>query len=302
MRRLGNLARVVALLMPFLGWVGGASAQPDAMVREEMHRVPVQRADGIVQMIPMRLCLPRAGSALPLAMLHHGMPRDDAERARLVLFPCDAEPVRWFLREGFAVGMPLRRGYGPEGGAWAEAFYCRPADFRTSAGEAARDMEAALGYASTLPDIDATRPALVIGLSAGGWGALGLASRNPAGVGAILNFAGGIGGRAGWTPNTNCGVETLVKLAGAFGTTARVPSLWLYAANDSFFSPEIATAMHQAFTAGGGLAELVLLPAWGSDGHRLFFAPSGSETWGPIVASFLRKASIRHQREDTSPR
>jgi dienelactone hydrolase len=293
MHEIRILARIAALVMLLLVASAATVAQLDGAAREQLHRVPVRSADGAVQVITMRLCLPPGSTPLPLAMVNHGMPRDEAERAHYAPYPCDAEAIRWFVSQGFAVAVPIRRGYGPEGGTWAEEFYCRPADFATSAREAARDMDAALGFARGLPEIDAARPAIVVGQSAGGWGALAFASRNPHGVAAIVNFAGGVGGRAGWMPNTNCGVDFLVKEAGEFGTTARVPSLWLYTANDSFFAPEIANAMHRAFTASGGGAELAMLPAWGGDGHRLFFGQSGSDTWGPVVAGFLHRIGFR---------
>jgi len=64
------------------------------------------------------------------------------------------------------------------------------------------------------------------------------------------------------------------------------------ARNDSFFAPAIARAMHQSFTAGGGDAGLTVLPPWGEDGHLMFFGRSGSETWGPVVAEFLRRTGV----------
>src|SRR3954471_9802124 len=225
MLMLGRLASDTALLIALLGATGGVRAEPISAVREQMHEVPVHGSDGIVQPIPMRLCLPQAGTPAPLALLNHGMPRDSAERARYAPYPCDAEPVRWFLAQGFAVAMPLRRGYGAAGGPWAEAFSCTVPDFAAVARESARDMEAAIGYARSLTDIDATRPAVIVGQSAGGWGVLALASRNLAGVGAVVNFASGIGGRAQRVPNTNCRVDLLAQGAGQFGATARIPSL-----------------------------------------------------------------------------
>ena len=63
--------------------------------------------------------------------------------------------------------------------------------------------------------------------------------------------------------------------------------LWVYAANDSFFSPKLAAAMHQAFAAAGGQAEFAAMPAFGRDGHGLFFGREGSVVWGPVVARYL---------------
>ena len=65
--------------------------------------------------------------------------------------------------------------------------------------------------------------------------------------------------------------------------------LWIYAANDSFFAPPIAAALHDRFTAAGGQAELHQVGAFGRDGHRLFVEPGGSAVWGPIVAAYLAR-------------
>ena len=63
--------------------------------------------------------------------------------------------------------------------------------------------------------------------------------------------------------------------------------LWIYAENDSFFAPPIAAAMYAAFSQNGGKAAFHQLGPYGSDGHRLFFAPGGSQVWGPLVAGYL---------------
>jgi pimeloyl-ACP methyl ester carboxylesterase len=128
---------------------------------------------------------------------------------------------------------------------------------------------------------------VVVGQSAGGWATLALAAEPPEGVGAFVAMAAG---RGGWArgPNTNCRPELLASTAGRFGATARLPMLWVYTENDSFFAPAIAKAMHEAFTAAGGRAELKQLPAWRRDGHGLFFGQTGSDTWGPLVEEFLR--------------
>jgi len=63
--------------------------------------------------------------------------------------------------------------------------------------------------------------------------------------------------------------------------------LWVYAANDSFFSPAIALAMYAAFTTAGGKATLIQPGPFDGDGHRLFFGKGGSAIWGPIVETYL---------------
>ena len=110
---------------------------------------------------------------------------------------------------------------------------------------------------------------IVVGQSAGGWAAMALSSPERARVRAIITFAAGRGGRVGGKPNNNCAPDKLVTATGDFGRTARVPMLWIYIENDTFFGPPLSKRMHQAYTEAGGNAEYHLLPAFGDDGHFL---------------------------------
>ncbi len=247
-------------------------------------RVPVTQGDGSVVQIVTRLCLPEGGARRPLVLINHGSPAQAAQRPTMSPTGCGHEAVRFFTARGHAVGLPLRRGYGASGGGWAEAFgSCNNADFHRAGLETARDMRAAIAALTARPDVP-RGPVLVVGQSAGGWGAMALASLNPPEVGGFVNMAGGRGGWRDNTPHFNCSPENLVTAAGRYGATARQPMLWVYTANDSFFAPALAARMHQAFTAAGGQARLVALGAQGRDGHSLFFAAAGSQVWGPLVA------------------
>jgi len=128
---------------------------------------------------------------------------------------------------------------------------------------------------------------LVIGNSAGGWGALALASENPAAVVGVINFSGGRGGHNHNEAGNNCAPDRLVSAAAALGKSARIPTLWLYAANDSFFSPVLAHEMEASFVAAGGIAKLDILPPVQGDGHALIFTAGASATWKSVVAAFL---------------
>jgi hypothetical protein len=105
---------------------------------------------------------------------------------------------------------------------------------------------------------------------------------------AVLNFAGGRGGNpvAG-----NCAPERLIAAAGRYGATARIPSAWLYAANDRFFDTALSRKMFDAYVGAGGRAEYVALAEFGSDGHRVFPAADGRALWQPPVEKFL--AAVR---------
>jgi dienelactone hydrolase len=136
--------------------------------------------------------------------------------------------------------------------------------------------------------IDPERVVVVV-ISTGGWGALALASRNPHGVRLVVNFAGGRGAYADGLPNSICAPDRLIKAAARFATTARVPSLWLYAANDSYFSPSFAASMAAAWNAFGRTAILKQLRAYGSEGHRIVDNRAGWKLWGEALERSLQR-------------
>jgi pimeloyl-ACP methyl ester carboxylesterase len=110
---------------------------------------------------------------------------------------------------------------------------------------------------------------VILGHSAGGWGALALAGEKLKGVSAIIAFAAGRGGHANDLPNQVCARHRLVSTAREFGKGARVPVTWLVAANDSYFSPKLSRQLADAFRSGGGSVDFHVLPASGGEGHWL---------------------------------
>ena len=171
------------------------------------------------------------------------------------------------VARGFAVLVPERLGHGATGGKYLEDQRgCDEADY-AHAGRATGDqISAALNYMHSQTFVRRDR-AVIVGHSAGGWGALALAGSDPADVAAIIVFAAGRGGRANDFPNQVCAPHTLIAAAGEFGHAARVPVSWLVAANDSYFSPDLSRKLADAFRAGGGKVDLRLLPPYDGEGH-----------------------------------
>ena len=67
--------------------------------------------------------------------------------------------------------------------------------------------------------------------------------------------------------------------------------LWIYAKNDSFFNPHLALAMFKAFTDAGGKAMYAMAPAFGKDGHHLFFGRHGADVWGKAVNEYIKRSA-----------
>ena len=231
---------------------------------------------------------PPQPGAFPLAVINHGSDQSGIQRFNYAT-PTYPISAHWFLARGYAVAVPQRPGHGETGGRYLEdQGSCENADYLGAGLGAAASIQAAIDYMTARPFVrrDGT---VAIGQSAGGWGVLALASRNPPGLAAAINVAGGRGGHSDGKPDSNCAPDRLVAAAARFGATARVPTLWLYARNDSYFPPALAQRMALAFGAAGGRAEFRLLPALTDDGHGLLESAEGAAAWEPLVAEFLRK-------------
>ena len=269
-------------MKPGLGGLLLALALPaQAALHEAVIRAPV--VAGVEHAhIDVTVYRPAGAGPFPIVVLSHGSPRDAGERRaegrqRLA---AQSEP---FVQMGFAVLVPTRRGYGESGGSWAETYgSCLSPDYYRAGLETARDLRAAVDAVRGEPWADARRVVLA-GQSAGGFGSLAAASQEFAGVLAVVNFAGGRGSQG---PDDVCGESRLVEAMGRYGAGVRVPTLWIYSANDLYFGPPVARRMHAAFTEAGGKAEFIQAPPVGHDGHAYF--ASSMNDWAPRVERFLR--------------
>jgi dienelactone hydrolase len=178
------------------------------------------------------------------------------------------------VARGFAVLVPERPGHGATGGPYLEDQRgCDEADYAHSGHATAEEISTALAYLRGQPFIRRDG-AVIIGHSAGGWGALALANADPAKIAAIIVFAAGRGGHAN-DSNQVCAPHTLLMAAGEFGHGARVPVSWLVAANDSYFSPDFSRKLADAFRAGGGNADFRVLPPYDGEGHWMAETENG---------------------------
>ncbi len=226
----------------------------------------------------------------PLVVINHGTTQN-AERRRMLEAPDFESMAQWFVRHGFVTAVPQRPGHGETGGEYREdQGGCEEADFARAGLGAAESIAAAIAYMRAQPFVRRTG-VIVVGQSAGGWAALALASRAPVGVRAAIDFAGGLGGRSWDRPDNNCAPDRLIAAAAEFGRTSRIPTLWVYTENDTYFAPRLSGAMAAAFRAAGGKADYELLPAFGDDGHFMAERPGSESAWGPVVERFL--ASLR---------
>ncbi|MBP0599908.1 prolyl oligopeptidase family serine peptidase [Herbaspirillum sp. LeCh32-8] len=227
----------------------------------------------------------------PILILNHG--RSPTNRHEPPRFRYTKQ-ARYFVERGFAVFEPTRIGYGqymtdfdPE-----ESGPCNAREFAPMALAASTETLAVLDYARQQAYVDKSR-VLLVGQSVGGYTTVAAAARNPEGVVAAINFAGGSGGDPVHHPAVPCSGARMKDMYAGFGKSTRTPMLWIYTENDLYFGPTYSRAWHEAFVKAGGQAEYHLLPPFAKNGHTLF--SSGMEVWAPLVSEFLVKMGFPGQ-------
>ncbi len=276
--------------MPALG-PQGAEGEPN---RAQQWLVPTPVPERPAHAMLFR---PAGDGPFRLALIAHATTQNVLRRAQMP--QPDYRALAGFLvARGFAVLVPERLGHGATGGAYLEdQGGCDEADYARSGRATADEIRKALDFARAQSFIRKDG-AVIVGHSAGGWGALALAGEDPKAVAAIVVFAPGRGGHANDFENRICAPHTLLTAAAAFGRNARVPVTWLVAANDTYFSPEFSRKLADAFRSGGGKGDFRALPAFGSEGHWLPETESGVK----LAAGELDRALKAHAAARRGPR
>ncbi len=230
----------------------------------------------------------KADGKLPIALITHGknLKAEENQQVRADLF---ASQARDFAARGWLSVVVIRRGYGESDGIpgvsrGAAYMSCQNADLARGFDIEADDLAAALQVISARPDADASR-VIAVGQSLGGGTVLAFAARRPAGLIGVVNVSGGV-----WRSDGNgvCDFEALTSAMATFGTRTRVPTLWLYAENDSLFPPDVVARMHAAYTDAGGNAKLWMFPPIQNDGHNLFADFGGRVKWLRALDRFMK--------------
>ena len=240
----------------------GAEGVPD---RRQPWRVPSSEPGALAHAVLFR---PPGEGPFPLALIAHASTQNVLRRAQMPQPEYRALAAFMVLR-GFAVLVPERPGHGATGGNYLEdQGGCDAADYAKAGRATAAAIAVTIGFMRQQAFIRPDRM-VVIGHSAGGWGALALAGENPEEVAAIIALAPGRGGHANDFPNQVCAPHTLLAAAAEFGQAARVPVTWLVAANDSYFSPALSRQLADGFRHAGGKVDFRVVKAYGSEGHWL---------------------------------
>jgi dienelactone hydrolase len=268
----------------------GAEGQPN---RRQQWLVPSPDPDTAAHALLFR---PPGNGPFPLAVIAHASTQNAVRRAQMPQ-PEYAALAAWLVARGYAVLVPERPGHGATGGKYLEdQGGCDDANYSRAGYATADSIKAALNYLHA-EDFINQDGAVVLGHSAGGWGALALAGEDPKAIAAIIAFAPGRGGHVNDAPGQVCAPQTLIASAAEFGDEAQVPVTWLVAANDSYFPPDLSKRMADAFRKGGDKVDFRVLPPFRSEGHWLAETDGAEAIYGPALEAALKTGAVKSVRK-----
>jgi dienelactone hydrolase len=262
----------------------GAEGEPDRM---QQWLIPSPDSGIAAHAVLFR---PPGNGPFRLAVIAHASTQNALRRGQMPQ-PEYRALAAFLVVRGFAVLVPERPGHGATGGRYLEdQGGCDEADYSHAGHATAGEIALPLEFLRAQPFIRKDG-AVIVGHSAGGWGALALAGENPKTVSGIIAFAPGRGGHANDSPNQVCAPQTLLSAAAEFGHGARVLVTWLVAANDSYFSPDLSRQLADAFRGGGGKVEFRVLAPSGSEGHWLADTEAVIKIAGPELDRALKQVA-----------
>ena len=229
---------------------------------------------------------PLAAGPHPALLFHHGSTGDGTDPSLFTQTYTSENVAQFFVERGYLVAFPQRRGRGASDGLYDEGFTpdrsrysCVFAQSVAGFEHAMADVDAAVAYMKRRSDVIPSR--LVNGgASRGGVLALTYAAERPGTFEAAVNFVGGwLGEGCADGPAVN---RSLFTRAAAYSG----PTIWMYGANDTFYSLTHSRSNYDAFVAARGRGLFFTYTrAAGLNGHNIIADPF---LWTGDLSSFVQ--------------
>jgi len=229
---------------------------------------------------------PPGDGPFPLLVVNHGSTGRGNNPALFTETSSNPVFAAMFVKKGYMVAFPQRRGRGKSEGLYDEGFNadrtqgyaCDPKQSLPGADRALTDIAAAVEVLRQRPDV-AGQSILMAGISRGGILSIAYAAMHPREVAGVINFVGGWMG--GVCPTASEINVTLFKRGGTFPH----PTLWLYGNHDPLYSLDHSRANFAAFQAAGGKGSFFDFEVPGGNGHMVIYSPP---LWTDHVDRYLQ--------------
>lgn len=272
----------------FSALVVGLALYPGLAIEQELqldyrlneHVVLVPAGPERQAMLETTVFQPNGPGPFPLLIINHGK-----DPGRPNLQPRDRfyHMAMAFVKRGYAVMVPMRQGFANSTGRYRD----HGCDMMANGYTQANDILDALNFAREQPWVDPNR-IVIAGQSYGGLATVALGTQALPGVKGLLNFAGGLRDES-----NGCDWQSeLVTAFANYGANNKIPTLWMYGANDSLFGPDLATRMHTAFALAGGKGKLVEYAAFKRDAHGMLASRDGEKVWLAETVQFLKQVGM----------
>jgi dienelactone hydrolase len=285
----GRAVGKIILTRTTLEHLDALAPPPPIPLPEESLRIPVTypTPEGETQTWSLEATLyrPQPTGRFPVLVFNHGSTGPGLIPATLTLkFPI---VVCYFVELGWAVLVPMRRGWGQSEGSYQESYECG----REASGvdRAVEDLDGVFRFLHEQPWA-ARQRVVMAGASRGGLLAVVYAGRRPEVVRGVVNVVGG------WMWE-RCVPDANTHFFHEAAKSATVPMLWLYAEQDADYSASAIRRYRATFEEAGGKGPFYLFPDIGGNGHYLVNKPL---FWHPAVDAYLQALGLRAvlERED----
>ncbi|KPW09356.1 Uncharacterized protein ALO42_03712 [Pseudomonas syringae pv. atrofaciens] len=278
-----SMLRLMTLVCALLVYSGQACA--DEAVREQQLLLPIH-INAHREKVEALIVRPARAGKFPVALIING----SAAQPSSVHADWLAHIAHDFAHRGWLAASIVWPGYGRSTGRFMdEAGNCTNPDVARFLDTHGEELGAALAALRKRPDVDPSL-ALGVGISIGAASMLDLAARPDHPLAAVINISGGVYHYSTMgSPEADCSLyqADLVRNFTTFGTNNPTPTLWMYAENDPYFSPDLVTRMVAGYRSQGGHADYVALPPFGQDGHTLY-KNGANKLLKPHIEDFLK--------------
>lgn len=245
---------------------GQASA--DTAVREEQLMLPI-KVGSHVEKIDALIVRPAHAGKFPIALIVNGSAGASPSSVRADWLSHIAHD---FAHRGWLAASVVWPGYGRSTGHFIEGGGdCAHPTVDRFLDARGKELGAALTALRKRPDVDPST-ALGVGVSIGGAAMMDLAAQPGRPLTAVIRFSGGVYHYTQVGSPDECPLfqVDLVRNFTRFGKDNPTPTLWMYAANDPYFGPDLVAQMFAGYRSQGGNPDYVALPPVGTNGHTLY--------------------------------